>query len=278
MCSPTCCCAMSPIINFVPAFTVSASVINAFFTEGKDAGKKQFLASSACWSGGLDSQFSSWLPRFNSWAENQDLASCHHSLLPHQVQFEFYFKNLLSECDCQEPLTLSGDCFIVLSALPIIFNVMLVKHHKKSLVVTCQFMGEGRLCTITLSCCNSSLPFQESSDIFKPRPSLHLFTVSGLGGSWCQPPPVITPCARHPLLAYLQGSWNSIVALLFTAPKVSPVSQPKPLASSYSLTPPQFIKKLSLSEVIQGHFRMLATKDTESHNIYSEKTTVIFSK
>ena len=45
---------MSLIIKFVPAFTVSASVINAFFTGGKDAGKK-CLASSACWSGGLDS-------------------------------------------------------------------------------------------------------------------------------------------------------------------------------------------------------------------------------
>lgn len=44
------------------------------------------------------------------------------------------------------------------------------------------------LCTITPSCCNSSLPFQESPNIFKPHPSPHLFTGSGLGGSWCQPP------------------------------------------------------------------------------------------
>ena len=35
MCSPTC-CVMFLIINFVPAFTVSASVINAFFTGGND--------------------------------------------------------------------------------------------------------------------------------------------------------------------------------------------------------------------------------------------------
>ena len=33
---------MSLIINFVPAFTVSASMINAFFTGGKDPGKISF--------------------------------------------------------------------------------------------------------------------------------------------------------------------------------------------------------------------------------------------
>ena len=38
MCSPTC-CVMFLIINFVPAFTVSASVINAFFTGGNDPWK-----------------------------------------------------------------------------------------------------------------------------------------------------------------------------------------------------------------------------------------------
>ena len=41
MCSPT--CAMSLMTNFVTAFTVSASVRNAFFTGGKDQGK---IASS----------------------------------------------------------------------------------------------------------------------------------------------------------------------------------------------------------------------------------------
>ena len=149
---------------------------------------------------------------------------------------------------------MSGDCFIASSAFPTIFNVMLVKYHKMYLVVTCQLMGEGMVYTITPSCCNSSLPFQESPDIFKqhpPRPPL--FFVYGLGGSWCQPPPVDTPGSRHPLPAYLQGSWNSIAALLFTAPRVSPVSQPKPLASSYSLTPLQFIKNslyLKFSRVI----------------------------
>ena len=35
-------CAMSIIINFVPAFTVSISMINAFFTGGKDPGKIRF--------------------------------------------------------------------------------------------------------------------------------------------------------------------------------------------------------------------------------------------
>jgi hypothetical protein len=39
---PTCCCATSLTINFVPAFTVSASVTEAFFTEGKDPGEKSF--------------------------------------------------------------------------------------------------------------------------------------------------------------------------------------------------------------------------------------------
>ena len=40
--SPTCCCAMSLLINFVCAFTVSAASINAFFSEGKDSGKNNF--------------------------------------------------------------------------------------------------------------------------------------------------------------------------------------------------------------------------------------------
>ena len=35
MYSPTCFCVMSLIINFIPAFIVSASMINAFFTRGK---------------------------------------------------------------------------------------------------------------------------------------------------------------------------------------------------------------------------------------------------
>ena len=33
---------MSLVINFVPAFTVSASLINAFFTGGKDPGENSF--------------------------------------------------------------------------------------------------------------------------------------------------------------------------------------------------------------------------------------------
>ena len=40
MCSPI--CAMSQVMNLVPAFTVSASVINAFFIRGKDSGKNSF--------------------------------------------------------------------------------------------------------------------------------------------------------------------------------------------------------------------------------------------
>ena len=48
---PTCSYAMSLIINFIPAFTVFVSMINASFTGGKDLGKK--LASSLCWSGFL---------------------------------------------------------------------------------------------------------------------------------------------------------------------------------------------------------------------------------
>ena len=43
VCSPTCCCAMSLIINSVLAFTVFASIINAFFTRSKSQGK---IASS----------------------------------------------------------------------------------------------------------------------------------------------------------------------------------------------------------------------------------------
>ena len=39
VCSPHTCCALSLTINFVPAFVVSASVINAFFTEAKEPGK-----------------------------------------------------------------------------------------------------------------------------------------------------------------------------------------------------------------------------------------------
>ena len=42
MCSPTCCYTVSLITNLIPAFTVSASVINAFFTEGKDPRKISF--------------------------------------------------------------------------------------------------------------------------------------------------------------------------------------------------------------------------------------------
>ena len=42
LCWPTCCCAVSLIINFAPTFMVSASVINVFFTGGKDPGKNRF--------------------------------------------------------------------------------------------------------------------------------------------------------------------------------------------------------------------------------------------
>ena len=42
MLSPTCCYAMYLIINLVPAFTFSASVINAFFTGCKDPEKNNF--------------------------------------------------------------------------------------------------------------------------------------------------------------------------------------------------------------------------------------------
>ena len=42
ICSPTCYYAVSLIINCVPAFTVSTSVINAFFTGDKDPGKNSF--------------------------------------------------------------------------------------------------------------------------------------------------------------------------------------------------------------------------------------------
>ena len=40
--SPTCCYAMYLIINLVPAFTSSASMINVFFTGGRDPGKLSF--------------------------------------------------------------------------------------------------------------------------------------------------------------------------------------------------------------------------------------------
>ena len=42
LCSSICCCTLSLIINFVPAFRVSAFLINAFFTGGKDPGKNIF--------------------------------------------------------------------------------------------------------------------------------------------------------------------------------------------------------------------------------------------
>ena len=63
--------AVSLIINFVPTFTVSASVINAFFTGCKDSGENYLPASSPCWF--------LWLgflvlipgfPKINSWAGN----------------------------------------------------------------------------------------------------------------------------------------------------------------------------------------------------------------
>ena len=41
-CSPSCSCAVSLITNFVPAFTVSATMINEFFTGGKDSGTINF--------------------------------------------------------------------------------------------------------------------------------------------------------------------------------------------------------------------------------------------
>ena len=41
MCSPTW-YAVSLIINFIPAFTVSASNVKTFFTGGKDPGKNSF--------------------------------------------------------------------------------------------------------------------------------------------------------------------------------------------------------------------------------------------
>ena len=45
-------CIVSLVVNFLPAFTVSASVINEVFTGGKDPGEKQLLASSRGWLGG----------------------------------------------------------------------------------------------------------------------------------------------------------------------------------------------------------------------------------
>ena len=42
MCFPTCCYAGSLIINFIPEFTVSASMVKPFFTGGKDPGKNNF--------------------------------------------------------------------------------------------------------------------------------------------------------------------------------------------------------------------------------------------
>ena len=44
------------IINFVPAFTVSASTINAFFTGGKDQGKIKLLALAG---------LMAWIPGFH---------------------------------------------------------------------------------------------------------------------------------------------------------------------------------------------------------------------
>ena len=52
MCCSTCCCVMSLIINLVPVFTVSASVINAFFQWGQRSRENWLLNSSPCWFGG----------------------------------------------------------------------------------------------------------------------------------------------------------------------------------------------------------------------------------
>ena len=173
---------------------------------------------------------------------------------------------------------MSGDCFIVSSAFPIIFNVVLVKHHKMYLVVTCQLMGEGMVYTITPSCCNSSLPFQESPDIFKPHPTprpllcvwtwWELVPASPSGHSRFQTSP---PCLfARKLEQYCCLALHSSQGLSCFLAKVFGL----PLLSDS----PTVYQKFSLSEVFQGHVMMLATKDTESHNIYSEKTMVIFSK
>ena len=42
VCCPACSCAVSPIVNFEPTFTVSSSTINAFFTGDKDPGRNGF--------------------------------------------------------------------------------------------------------------------------------------------------------------------------------------------------------------------------------------------
>lgn len=174
---------------------------------------------------------------------------------------------------------MSGDCFIASSAFPTIFNVMLVKYHKMYLVVTCQLMGEGMVYTITPSCCNSSLPFQESPDIFKQHPPApppllcvwswwELVPASPSGHSRFQTSP---PCIfARKLEQYCCLALHSSQGLSCFLAKASGL-----LLLSDS---PTVYQKFSLSEVFQGHFMMLATKGTESHNIYSEKTMVIFSK
>ena len=111
---------------------------------------------------------------------------------------------------------MSGDCFIVSSAFPTIFNVMLVKYHKMYLVVTCQLMGEGMVYTITPSCCNSSLPFQESPDIFKQHP----------------PRPLPRRrCVIKCRVKYLQGKASVIYSAFASRRKMSPLQSIPCLAS-----------------------------------------------
>ena len=69
VCSPQS-CAMSLIINFVPAFTVFTSLKHSCFQTRARAKITLLLASSSWWTGGYDSCFASRLPRFNSWTGN----------------------------------------------------------------------------------------------------------------------------------------------------------------------------------------------------------------
>lgn len=104
--------------------------------------------------------------------------------------------------NCQEIV-----CFIVLSALPIIFNLMLVKYHTMYLVVTCHFLGEGVLHTITASCCDSSLPFQESSA--PPSSCVVLVGVDASLPQWTPPP------------ACMQGSQEEYKCSCYLALRIS---------------------------------------------------------
>ena len=63
---------------------------------------------------------------------------------------------------------------------------MLVKYHKMYLAVICHFMGWGVLCTITPSCCDASLPFQEPS--VPPSLCVVLVGVDASLPQWTPPP------------------------------------------------------------------------------------------